>query len=125
MVVLCVIMAKTFISAFFPKTIRKEDLSKFKKKAFITFEYELIVVVVSRWTEVLVFVMYQAKIQKHQAFEAEVAAHANAIQVLDQTGNEMISQQHFASEIIRVSQCLRFSTLHDVEIVDISFCLAL
>ena len=49
-----------------------------------------------------VFAMYQAKIQKHQAFEAEVAAHANAIQVLDQTGNEMIGQQHFASETIRV-----------------------
>ncbi|KAK7095430.1 spectrin alpha chain-like isoform X3 [Littorina saxatilis] len=43
----------------------------------------------------------QAKIQKHQAFEAEVAAHANAIQALDQTGNEMISQQHFASETIK------------------------
>lgn len=52
-----------------------------------------------------VFVMYQAKIQKHQAFEAEVAAHANAIQVLDQTGNEMIGQEHFASETIRVRQC--------------------
>ncbi|XP_067662527.1 spectrin alpha chain-like isoform X1 [Haliotis asinina] len=43
----------------------------------------------------------QAKIQKHQAFEAEVAAHSNAIDVLDQTGNEMISQGHFASEIIK------------------------
>lgn len=43
----------------------------------------------------------QAKIQKHQAFEAEVAAHANAIKVLDETGNEMIQQEHFASEIIR------------------------
>ncbi|KAL8606296.1 hypothetical protein ACOMHN_024191 [Nucella lapillus] len=43
----------------------------------------------------------QAKIQKHQAFEAEVAAHANAIQILDETGNEMITQEHFASEIIR------------------------
>ena len=29
----------------------------------------------------------QAKIQKHQAFEAEVAAHSNAIVVLDNTGN--------------------------------------
>ena len=28
----------------------------------------------------------QAKIQKHQAFEAEVAAHSNAIVVLDNTG---------------------------------------
>ena len=32
----------------------------------------------------------QAKIQKHQAFEAEVAAHSNAIVVLDNTGMEMI-----------------------------------
>ena len=46
----------------------------------------------------------QAKIQKHQAFEAEVAAHANAIVELDKTGNEMIEQNHFASETIRVSQ---------------------
>jgi hypothetical protein len=29
----------------------------------------------------------QAKIQKHQAFEAEVAAHSNAIVVLDNTGS--------------------------------------
>lgn len=58
-----------------------------------------------------VFAMYQAKIQKHQAFEAEVAAHANAIQVLDQTGNEMIGQQHFASETIRVRQCWSFLTI--------------
>ncbi|XP_060596253.1 spectrin alpha chain, non-erythrocytic 1-like isoform X2 [Ruditapes philippinarum] len=43
----------------------------------------------------------QAKIQKHQAFEAEVAAHANAIVVLDNTGTEMIDQEHFASEIIK------------------------
>jgi len=37
----------------------------------------------------------QAKIQKHQAFEAEVAAHSNAIVVLDNTGMEMINQGHF------------------------------
>ncbi|GLV31595.1 alpha Spectrin [Carabus blaptoides fortunei] len=43
----------------------------------------------------------QAKIQKHQAFEAEVAAHSNAIVVLDNTGMEMINQSHFASETIR------------------------
>ena len=34
----------------------------------------------------------QAKIQKHQAFEAEVAAHSNAIVVLDNTGMEMINR---------------------------------
>ncbi|EZA49654.1 hypothetical protein DMN91_005852 [Ooceraea biroi] len=43
----------------------------------------------------------QAKIQKHQAFEAEVAAHSNAIVLLDNTGSEMITQHHFASDIIR------------------------
>ncbi|XP_014210997.1 spectrin alpha chain isoform X2 [Copidosoma floridanum] len=43
----------------------------------------------------------QAKIQKHQAFEAEVAAHSNAIVLLDNTGLEMIDQHHFASDIIR------------------------
>lgn len=43
----------------------------------------------------------QAKIQKHQAFEAEVAAHSNAIVVLDNTGMEMINQGHFASDVIR------------------------
>ncbi|CAG2119620.1 unnamed protein product, partial [Medioppia subpectinata] len=43
----------------------------------------------------------QAKIQKHQAFEAEVAAHSNAIVHLDQIGYEMINQQHFATDVIR------------------------
>ncbi|XP_034234548.1 spectrin alpha chain isoform X1 [Thrips palmi] len=42
----------------------------------------------------------QAKIQKHQAFEAEVAAHSNAIVVLDNTGMEMINQEHFESAVI-------------------------
>lgn len=46
----------------------------------------------------------QAKIQKHQAFEAEVAAHGNAIVVLDNTGMEMIGYGHFASDVIK--QCL-------------------
>ncbi|XP_053601908.1 spectrin alpha chain isoform X2 [Plodia interpunctella] len=43
----------------------------------------------------------QAKIQKHQAFEAEVAAHSNAIVTLDNTGTEMINAGHFESETIR------------------------
>ncbi|XP_064649219.1 spectrin alpha chain-like isoform X2 [Lineus longissimus] len=43
----------------------------------------------------------QAKIQKHQAFEAEVAAHSNAIVVLDNTGMEMINEKHYASETIQ------------------------
>ncbi|KAK7065236.1 Spectrin alpha chain, non-erythrocytic 1 [Halocaridina rubra] len=43
----------------------------------------------------------QAKIQKHQAFEAEVAANDNTIKALDKTGTEMIAQKHFASDAIR------------------------
>lgn len=53
-----------------------------------------------------IYLLLKAKIQKHQAFEAEVSAHANAIQALDEIGNEMISQGHFASEIIRVRNCV-------------------
>ena len=43
----------------------------------------------------------QAKIQKHQAFEAEVAAHSNAIVSLDNTGHEMINEGHFAADVIQ------------------------
>lgn len=54
----------------------------------------------------------QAKIQKHQAFEAEVAAHSNAIVSLDNTGSEMIAQHHFASDVIRkrLGMLLTFSS---------------
>lgn len=44
----------------------------------------------------------QGKLQKHQAFEAEVQANAGAIIKLDETGNLMIYEGHFASETIRV-----------------------
>uniref|UniRef100_A0A3P9IJC5 Spectrin alpha chain, non-erythrocytic 1 n=1 Tax=Oryzias latipes TaxID=8090 RepID=A0A3P9IJC5_ORYLA len=43
----------------------------------------------------------QGKLQKHQAFEAEVQANARAIVKLDDTGNLMITEGHFASETIR------------------------
>ncbi|VDP10579.1 unnamed protein product [Soboliphyme baturini] len=43
----------------------------------------------------------QAKIQKHQAFEAEVQAHSNAIVQLDKIGNDMISHNHYASDVIK------------------------
>ncbi|MCP9263394.1 Spectrin alpha chain [Dirofilaria immitis] len=43
----------------------------------------------------------QAKIQKHEAFEAEVHAHSNAIAQLDKTGTDMIQHQHFASDTIK------------------------
>ncbi|CAO2597867.1 Spectrin alpha chain, non-erythrocytic 1 [Lemmus lemmus] len=43
---------------------------------------------------------YQGKLQKHQAFEAEVQANSGAVVKLDETGNLMISEGHFASETI-------------------------
>ena len=43
----------------------------------------------------------QAKIQKHQAFEAEVAAHANSLEELDRSGYEMINYQHYESQTIK------------------------
>uniref|UniRef100_G1S752 Spectrin alpha chain, non-erythrocytic 1 n=1 Tax=Nomascus leucogenys TaxID=61853 RepID=G1S752_NOMLE len=50
----------------------------------------------------------QGKLQKHQAFEAEVQANSGAIVKLDETGNLMISEGHFASETIRT----RLTELH-------------
>jgi len=43
----------------------------------------------------------QAKIQKHDAFVSEVNAHANAIILLDEVGNDMIKDEHFNSQIIK------------------------
>uniref|UniRef100_A0A8B9TCQ6 Spectrin alpha chain, non-erythrocytic 1 n=1 Tax=Anas platyrhynchos TaxID=8839 RepID=A0A8B9TCQ6_ANAPL len=50
----------------------------------------------------------QGKLQKHQAFEAEVQANSGAIVKLDETGNQMINESHFASETIRT----RLQELH-------------
>ena len=50
-----------------------------------------------------IFLFPQAKIQKHQTFEAEIAAHNNSIISLKSTGRAMIGQQHFASENIQVA----------------------
>uniref|UniRef100_A0A8D2LWH6 Spectrin alpha chain, non-erythrocytic 1 n=1 Tax=Varanus komodoensis TaxID=61221 RepID=A0A8D2LWH6_VARKO len=50
----------------------------------------------------------QGKLQKHQAFEAEVQANAGAIVRLDETGNQMIKEGHFACENIRT----RLQELH-------------
>ena len=44
-----------------------------------------------------------AKLQKHQAFEAEVAGHKYVIDNLDEQGNTMIQEDHFASSTITVS----------------------
>jgi spectrin alpha len=43
----------------------------------------------------------QAKIQKHEAFEAEVAAHYNAITNLDDVGGDLIRNEHYASQKIQ------------------------
>ncbi|CDI97721.1 Spectrin alpha actinin [Echinococcus multilocularis] len=43
----------------------------------------------------------QSKKQKHQALELEVNAHFENLNSLDGGGEEMISQHHYASEIIR------------------------
>lgn len=44
----------------------------------------------------------QSKKQKYQALELEVTAHAKTLNALDTSGEEMISQAHYAAEIIRV-----------------------
>ena len=44
----------------------------------------------------------QAKILKHQAFEAEIAAHNNAILTLKSTGRAMLDSHHFSAEDIKV-----------------------
>ena len=52
---------------------------------------------------VKIFPHLQAKILKHQAFEAEIAAHNNAILTLKTSGRSMVDQNHFASDAIKVS----------------------
>lgn len=47
--------------------------------------------------------LFQGKLQKHQAFEAEISAHSNAIVELQENGEGMINESHYASELIRVS----------------------
>ena len=42
----------------------------------------------------------QTKIQKHQAFEAEVLAHRNAVDELDINGKKMVSEGHYATDVI-------------------------
>ncbi len=60
------------------------------------------------------YFVVQGKIQKHQTFEAELAAHNNVIHTLKSTGKRMIDHQHFAATQIRVS----LSTLINVTIID-------
>jgi spectrin alpha len=43
----------------------------------------------------------QVKIQKHQAFEAEIDAHTNSMIELKDKGRKMIEQTHFATEAVK------------------------
>ena len=43
----------------------------------------------------------QAKIQKHEAFEAEILAHYNVIEKLDATGLKLIENGHYAADNIQ------------------------
>ena len=46
----------------------------------------------------------QAKIQKHQEFEAEIAAHNSSMTSLKSVGLTMVNQRHFATEQIKVGR---------------------
>ena len=39
--------------------------------------------------------LFQGKLQKHQAFEAEISAHSNAIVELQENGEGMINESHY------------------------------
>lgn len=47
---------------------------------------------------------HQAKLQKHQAFEAEVHAHSKYIEQLDEDGGVMINANHFQADIVEVRE---------------------
>lgn len=82
-------------------------LKFFKDKKYNSFERRVIIVQCEKsfgiFSKQLSYPGLQAKIQKHEAFEAEVHAHSNAIAQLDKTGTDMIQHHHFASDIIKVS----------------------
>ena len=52
-----------------------------------------------------------AKIQKHQAFEAEVIGHKYVLDGLDDSGNAMINDGHFSKDIIQASILVLLSSL--------------
>lgn len=49
-----------------------------------------------------IFLCLQVKLQKHQAFEAEISAHTNTIITIRTTGEQMITEEHYESVTIRV-----------------------
>ena len=54
------------------------------------------------------------KIQKHQAFEAELSANKRRVDAVNAEGSELISRQHFASKDIRDKQDMLESAWQDL-----------
>jgi len=64
--------------------------------------------------------LFKGKLQKHQAFEAEISAHSNAIVELQENGEGMINECHYASSLIRVSLVI-LSLVHAANLLVESF----
>lgn len=52
----------------------------------------------------------QGKTQKHQAFEAELNANRSRLEAVDASGQQLISENHYASELIQK----RLDELHEL-----------
>lgn len=57
--------------------------------------------------EIILFYIYQdptnlqGKIQKHQAFEAELNANQSRLDAVDNTGQQLINDEHYASDQVQ------------------------
>ena len=60
----------------------------------------------------------ESKLQKHQAFEAELTAHEEAIDAVRETGEELITSGHFAAE--EVERRIEALYLHWEELLEAS-----
>ena len=60
----------------------------------------------------------ESKLQKHQAFEAEITAHEEAIDAVRETGEELITSGHFAAE--EVERRIEALYLHWEELLEAS-----
>ena len=52
----------------------------------------------------------QGKIQKHQAFEAELNANESRLEAIDTSGKQLIDDEHYASEQVQE----RLDELHEL-----------
>lgn len=60
----------------------------------------------------------ESKLQKHQAFEAELTAHEEAIDAVRETGEELMTSGHFAAE--EVERRIEALYLHWEELLEAS-----